>query len=142
MSLASMNSSTAGSVSTAGSELTVGSVDISTPDTYMIIITTCIFSLIILIGIIGNVSVIWIICNYSELRKSVMNIYIFNMALADLMLNLSGLPEVVQFIMDDGWLLGDLACKLLRYSMVTSLYVSILSLLAVTVERYVSSVLT
>jgi len=57
------------------------------------------------------------------------------MAIADLILNLLGLPEVVQMALNRGWLLGEPACKAMRYIMVCSLYVSILSLLAVSVER-------
>lgn len=123
---------TSANSTTVGAEETFGQHNI-----YIIVTASIMFISIIMTGVVGNFSVIWVICNYNELRKSVMNIYIFNMALADLMLNLLGIPDVVQFIMDRGWILGEAPCKILRYCMVNSLYVSILSLLAVTVERYV-----
>ena len=102
---------------------------------YQIIPVSTILVAIITVGVVGNISVLWVICTYSELRKSVMNIYIFNMALADLVMNLTNIPDAVQFMMNRGWIFGEASCKILRYCMVNSLYVSILSLLAVTVER-------
>ena len=97
---------------------------------------TVIYSVILVIGCIGNISVIWVTIRYCPgVRTSGMNIYIMNMAVADLMLTLSAVPDVAQFLIDDGWLLGTAACKILRYIMVMSLYVSILSLLTVTMER-------
>lgn len=102
---------------------------------YVLILASVSYAAIILLGIIGNSSVIWVTCRYREIRNTAMNIYILNMAIADLTLNVFGAPEVVQFLLNKGWLLGDVACRVNRYCMVTSLYVSILSLLAVTIER-------
>lgn len=102
---------------------------------HVLLIFTVIYTMVLIVGCIGNLSVIWVICSYSQMRKSVMNIYILNMAIADLTLNLCGAPEIVQFLLAEGWTLGYGLCKGFRYIMVTSLYVSILSLLAVSIER-------
>lgn len=102
---------------------------------YLLAIASSFYLTIISIGVIGNANVIWVVCKYSSMRKSVMNIYIMNMSVADLTLSICGVPDVIQFFMDSGWVLGPALCKILRYSMVTCLYVSILCLLVITIER-------
>lgn len=102
---------------------------------YVLIIATTFYSILIAVGCIGNISVIWVICNHHGMKNSYMNIYILNMSIADLTLNLSGIPDVVQLLRDMGWTIGMVACKGFRYIMVTSLYVSILCLLAISIER-------
>ena len=66
---------------------------------------------------------------------SVTNLLIMNLALADFLIMLFGVPEIIQFIVNRGWLLGLALCKFQRYVLVVSLYCSILTLVAVCVER-------
>jgi len=102
---------------------------------YHILLASLLSIAIILVGIVGNFSVIWVICRCRTMRASVMNLYILNMAIADFTLNMFGIPEIIQFMLDKGWVLGEGACKVSRLIVVSSLYLSVLSLLAVTIER-------
>lgn len=90
-----------------------------------------------LLGLLGNVLVIFVILHEAKMRRSATNLLILNMAVADANIMLLGLPEIAQFVSGSGWVLGLGACKALRFHMVTCLYVSVLSLTAVCVERYV-----
>lgn len=119
----------------SGNESVSDDVKYDENSTEAIVTATIFFSLILSVGIIGNASVIWVICVYRSMRQAVMNLYILNMAVADLMLNILGVADVIQFALDDGWILGQAACKGMRFVMVCSLYVSILSLMAVALER-------
>ena len=100
-----------------------------------IITLSILFSLIGFVGILGNTLVIYVVLTSKKMRRSVTNLFILNLALADLLIMLIGVPEIVQFILNRGWLLGEFFCKSNRYVLVCSLYVSIMSLLAVCVER-------
>jgi len=51
---------------------------------------------------------------------------------------LFGVPEIVQFIINRGWLLGLTPCKAQRFILVSSLYSSIWTLMAVCIERSLS----
>ena len=93
------------------------------------------FSIIVLIGICGNIIVIYSILSDRNMRSSVTNCFILNLAVADLIILLLGVPEMVQFILNRGWLLGKVLCKVNRYILVTSLYASISTLMGVCIER-------
>ncbi|GAB1606051.1 neuropeptide receptor 15-like [Argonauta hians] len=102
-----------------------------------IIVTSLMFFTIGVTGLFGNILVIYAVISDRKMRSSVTNLLITNLALADLSTLISGVPDIVLFILNRGWLLGEIPCKLHRFAMVTSLYVSVLSLSAVCVERYI-----
>ena len=87
------------------------------------------------IGLVGNLLVIYIILSDKKMRRSVTNLFIMNLALADLLIMLFGIPEIVMFMLNRGWLLGLAMCKFQRYVLTVSVYVSIMTLVAVCVER-------
>ena len=90
------------------------------------------------IGILGNVAVI--ICTVSDKKEKTTTSYlIVNLALADLLVCLTFYPIwIVEFIQT---ILGidsdqDLFCKMSRSSMFALIFVSVATLLAITVDRY------
>ncbi|KAK6180249.1 hypothetical protein SNE40_012438 [Patella caerulea] len=98
------------------------------------------FSAIVLVGIVGNGLVIFVILADRKMRQSVTNIFIMNLAIADFFIMAFGIPELVQFIMNRGWILGGGLCKFNRFTLVVSLYASVMSLVSVCVERFVAIV--
>lgn len=93
------------------------------------------FVLIGAVGIVGNSLVMVAVLSERKMRTSVTNLLITNLALADLLIMLLGIPEIVQFMLNRGWLLPSVWCKLNRYALVISLYASVLILVAVSIER-------
>ncbi|ELT96403.1 hypothetical protein CAPTEDRAFT_94759 [Capitella teleta] len=69
------------------------------------------------------------------MRRSATNLFIMNLAVSDFVILAIGVPDIVQFMLNRGWVLGVIACKMHRYIMVASLYASIMTLTAVCVER-------
>lgn len=102
---------------------------------HVIIAMSILFFVIGAAGVFGNVLVIYSVLSDRKMRSSVTNLLITNLALADLFIMIFGVPEIVQFIINRGWLLGEIPCKLNRYVLVSSLYVSVLTLSAVCIER-------
>ena len=94
------------------------------------------FFIICFMGIFGNCLVILVVLFNKKMRKSETNLFIVNIAIADLLIMLFGVPEIAQFVSNKGWLLGSIACKVNRCILVTSLYSSILTMLGVSIERY------
>ncbi|GFO24536.1 neuropeptide receptor 15-like [Plakobranchus ocellatus] len=72
--------------------------------------------------------------------RSMTNMLILNLAVADSLIMLFGLPEIVLFMMNDGWRLGLVLCKVDRTVLVAALYSSVLTLVAVCIERYIAIV--
>ena len=97
-----------------------------------------IYSPILLVGVLGNMLVAYIIISDKKMRANVTNIFILNLAAADFWLLLVAVQEIVRdAIYQENWSLGMLACKVLRSSMILCLYVSVLTLTAVCIERWV-----
>lgn len=87
------------------------------------------------VGVVGNLAVIYAVLMDVKMRMSMTNILIVNLAFSDLFILLFGVPEIVQFMINRGWLLGSLWCRLERGVLVASLYVSVMTLVALCVER-------
>ena len=110
--------------------LSIGATDENT-----IIYLSIIFFIIGVVGISGNMLVVFaVVCN-RKMRGSMTNLLITNLACADLMIMILGVPEIIQFMMNKGWTFDNLTCRLNRYILVTSLYASVLTLLSLCVER-------
>ncbi|KAK3607914.1 hypothetical protein CHS0354_036740 [Potamilus streckersoni] len=106
----------------------------------IVIILSILFFFIGAVGLLGNFLVIIVVLLDRKMRQSVTNIFIMNLAVADFFIMLFGIPEIVQFMMNRGWLLGTVVCKINRFVLVVALYVSILSLVSVCIERFVAIV--
>ncbi|WAQ99783.1 NPR15-like protein [Mya arenaria] len=101
---------------------------------------SCLFFSIGIVGIIGNTLVVYVVFSDVKMRQSNTNILIVNLALADLSILLFGVPEIAQYMLNRGWLLGPSMCKIQRTVLVTALYSSVMTLMAVCVERYIAIV--
>ena len=100
-----------------------------------IIPISIIFGIVGTVGIVGNTLVVFIVLCDAKMRMSMTNILIVNLAVSDLCILLIGIPEIVQFMLNKGWLLGLEMCKAQRSVLVAALYTSVMTLLALCVER-------
>ena len=100
-----------------------------------IVLCSCLFFIIGLVGVSGNLLVIVAVLCSKKMRTSMTNLLITNLAAADLVIMLFGIPEIVLFMQNTGWTLNVITCKVNRYILVSALYGSILTLLALSVER-------
>ena len=94
-------------------------------------------SFILAIGIIGNLLVIIVILTSSVLRSST-NLFLLNLSVADLLVLATCTPtwmvEIV--IRHDAWIMGKAMCYLVTFVENSVSHTSILTILAITVERY------
>uniref|UniRef100_A0A8C3KI66 G-protein coupled receptors family 1 profile domain-containing protein n=1 Tax=Calidris pygmaea TaxID=425635 RepID=A0A8C3KI66_9CHAR len=93
------------------------------------------YSLIILLGFIGNSLVIYIIVKYKTMR-TVTNFFIANLALADLMVDTLCLPFTLVYTLLDEWKFGAVLCHLVPYAQALSVHVSTLTLTVIALDRY------
>ncbi|XP_028816159.1 neuropeptide Y receptor Y7 [Denticeps clupeoides] len=119
--------------STASSRPTFGE-DITKHRTVQIMLITA-YSLIILLGLLGNALVIYMIVLYRNMR-TVTNYFIANLALADLMVDTMCLPFTLAYTLLDEWKFGAVLCHMLPYAQALSVHVSILTLTVIALERY------
>ncbi|XP_077060966.1 neuropeptide Y receptor type 2-like [Siphateles boraxobius] len=93
------------------------------------------YSLIILLGLVGNTLVIYMIVLYRNMR-TVTNYFIANLALADLMVDSVCLPFTLVYTLLDEWKFGAVMCHMVPYGQALSVHVSVLTLTVIAVERY------
>ncbi|XP_060068833.1 neuropeptide receptor 15-like [Ylistrum balloti] len=96
------------------------------------------FFIVGLTGIVGNALVIYVILADKKMRQSMTNMLIINLAIADGIVLVFGIPEIVQFMLNRGWILGEVMCRLERTLLVVGLYVSVMTLVSLCIERYIA----
>ncbi|XP_048343137.1 neuropeptide Y receptor type 2-like [Sphaerodactylus townsendi] len=99
------------------------------------IILIAAYSLIILLGFIGNSLVIYMIVRYKTMR-TVTNFFIANLALADLMVDTLCLPFTLAYTLLDEWKFGAALCHLVSYAQALSVHVSTFTLTVIALDRY------
>ncbi|ODM94198.1 Thyrotropin-releasing hormone receptor [Orchesella cincta] len=103
------------------------------------IVGTVIQGLIFLIGIVGNVIVIYVVAKLPSMWSPT-NCYLVSLAVADCIVLIAAVPqEVVSYYLVGGtWIWGDLGCIHLVFFQNLGINASSLSVTAFTVERYIA----
>ncbi|XP_061089139.1 delta-type opioid receptor-like [Conger conger] len=100
------------------------------------ILITALYSVVCVVGLIGNVLVMYVIIRYTKM-KTATNIYIFNLALADALAT-STLPfQSVNYLMGT-WPFGDVLCKMVMSIDYYNMFTSIFTLTTMSVDRYIA----
>ncbi|OQR71898.1 neuropeptide Y receptor type 5-like [Tropilaelaps mercedesae] len=94
-----------------------------------------VYTIICVVGLSGNLLVCWVVFRNRHMQ-TVTNIFITNLGLADILLcALAGPVTAVEYILED-WVFGQLLCHLLPYSLGVSVYLSVLTLMSIAIDRY------
>jgi len=103
------------------------------------VIVPILFGVITFVGVIGNCLVIYVILSKERMR-TVTNLLLLNLAAADLLFVLF-IPSVTAYQFATlRWPFGDAACKLMHYIVNVSAYVTVYTLVLVTILRYMTIV--
>lgn len=107
-------------------------------DLSLVIPMTIAYGIILLAGLIGNITVCMIIIRNREMH-TITNYYLFNLAIADLLYLLFGLPfEIHMFWHQYPWPFDASFCKVRSLFSDACSYASVLTIVAFTVERYLA----
>ena len=99
-------------------------------------IVSAVYALICISGIIGNSCVIVVIARYAK-TKTVTNLYIANLAVADLCF-LVGLPVIMTTSILERWVFGAVICRLFFVSTSINWFASVFVLTVMSVDRYLA----
>lgn len=105
-------------------------------------VLTILFLILEIVGIIGNVFVIISVRVDSRMKRSLTNRLIVHVGCCDLLILLLNIPDLIQFVssINGNWMLNELSCKLIRSLLVFVQYCSVLTMCAVTIERFIGIV--
>ncbi|XP_007507513.1 cysteinyl leukotriene receptor 1 [Monodelphis domestica] len=112
---------------------------LSTIDDFRNQVYSTVYSMISVIGFFGNGFVLYVLIRTSH-EKSAFQVYMVNLAVADL-LCVCTLPfRVVYYVHRGNWFLGDFLCRLSTYALYVNLYCSIFFMTAMSFFRCVAIV--
>lgn len=106
-----------------------------TAETYGAYAVLIVAGLILSVGLIGNVSLMCIVCHNYYMR-SISNSLLANLALWDFVVVFFCLPLVVFHELTKDWLLGEFSCRIIPYLEVASLGVTTFTLCALCIDRF------
>ncbi|XP_045473566.1 growth hormone secretagogue receptor type 1 isoform X2 [Harmonia axyridis] len=120
-----------------GTNLTFTSFKTPVFPTYLRVISMVFCIIIMCLGVIGNVMVPIVIFKTKDMRNST-NIFLVNLAVADLMVLLVCTPTVLVEVNSalETWVLGKEMCKAVPFVELTVAHASVLTILAISFERY------
>ncbi|XP_078034934.1 pyrokinin-1 receptor isoform X2 [Augochlora pura] len=105
---------------------------------YIVLPITVIYTVIFFTGLIGNVSTCVVIARNKSMHTAT-NYYLFSLAVSDLLLLLSGLPQEIYYIWSRfPYVFGEAFCIIQGFAAETSANATVLTITAFTVERYVA----
>ncbi|XP_052781548.1 pyrokinin-1 receptor-like [Mya arenaria] len=107
----------------------------STP-MYIMISATVLYSVIFLVGVLGNLLVVLVI-TCSRRMKTAVNVYLVNLCVADLLVIIICMPTaLVDLFAKEVWYFGPVLCKLVPFIEYSVANASILTIFAISIERY------
>ncbi|XP_055026947.2 substance-K receptor [Misgurnus anguillicaudatus] len=95
------------------------------------------YTLIVIVSVVGNVTVIWIILAHKRMR-TVTNFFIVNLAFSDA--SMATFNTVFNFVyaLHNDWYFGLGYCKFQNFFPITAMFSSIYSMAAIAVDRYMA----
>ncbi|XP_066905288.1 pyrokinin-1 receptor, partial [Halyomorpha halys] len=105
---------------------------------YLVVPMTVLYSLIFVTGLVGNISTCIVIYRNRSMQTTT-NLYLFSMAVSDLLLLTSGLPQEVYILWSKyPYIFGEVCCFLQGLISEASSNATVLTITAFTVERYIA----
>jgi len=93
-----------------------------------------VFSIIILVGLLGNLLVIGVTLSRHKMWTTV-NLLLLNLAVTDIIFVVVCVPFMAYHYAADNWLVGDSVCKLSQFVLYVTVYVTVYTLVAIAVIR-------
>jgi len=99
------------------------------------------YGIVTVLGVIGNSLVIYVIVSKERMR-TVTNFLLLNLAIADLSFVVVIPPSTAYVFAANRWPFGDVACRLMHYLVNVTAYVTVYTLVLISVIRYMTIVHT
>ncbi|XP_076346394.1 QRFP-like peptide receptor [Tachypleus tridentatus] len=97
--------------------------------------TSIVYGLTLIIGLTGNILITYTVVHFRHMR-TISNIFLVSLASADLLLIIFCVPVMYAKLFSYSWTFGEFCCKFVCYIQNVSSICSVLTLTAMSVERY------
>ncbi|XP_037113495.1 galanin receptor 2b isoform X2 [Syngnathus acus] len=102
------------------------------------VIVSVVFSLIFLLGTVGNSLVLAVLLRSGQVGYNTTNLFILNLSMADFFFIIFCVPFQATIYSLDGWVFGSFMCKAVHFFINLTMYASSFTLAAVSVDRYLA----
>jgi len=104
--------------------------------TWLVAVFGLLYAAVFVLGLSGNLTVIYVVTTRRRVRTSCRNVLIGNLAAADVMLCLLAVPITPLSGLLRTWPFGEALCHAVPMALGVGVYVSTLTVLAIAVDRY------
>lgn len=105
------------------------------------VVVSLLFSVIFLVGTVGNSLVLAVLFRNGQMNTKTTNLFILNLGLADLCFIVFCVPFQATIYTLDEWVFGPVVCKVVHFIIFLTMYASIFTLTAVSLDRCVLYIL-
>ncbi|XP_043945239.1 galanin receptor 2b-like [Protopterus annectens] len=102
------------------------------------VIVSVVFSLIFLLGTVGNSLVLAVLLRNGQMGHNTTNLFILNLSVADFFFIIFCVPFQATIYSLEGWFFGSFMCKVVHFFIYLTMYASSFTLAAVSVDRYLA----
>lgn len=103
------------------------------------LIVPVLFGIIFVLGLFGNALVVLVVASNQQMRNTT-NILIINLAMADLLFIIFCVPFTAADYVMRYWPFGEIWCKTVQYLIIVTAYVSVYTLVIMSVDRFLAVV--
>ncbi|XP_071764028.1 galanin receptor 2a [Centroberyx gerrardi] len=102
------------------------------------VVISLVYSIIFLVGTVGNSLVLAVLFRNGQMNTKTTNLFILNLAIADLCFIVFCVPFQATIYTMDEWVFGPVVCKVVHFIIFLTMYASIFTLAAVSLDRYLA----
>ncbi|XP_076289496.1 trapped in endoderm 1 [Lasioglossum baleicum] len=89
------------------------------------------------VGVAGNLVTVIALLKYTRLRRHATTAFVISLSISDLIFSAVNLPLTASRFLREAWVLGETLCKIFPLLFYGNVAVSLLSMVAITVNRYI-----
>ncbi|XP_034171784.2 trapped in endoderm 1 [Osmia lignaria lignaria] len=104
------------------------------PVTIAAAVCAIIFSIV---GVAGNLVTVIALLKYTRLRRHATTAFVISLSISDLIFSAVNLPLTASRYLNEAWVLGETLCKIFPLFFYGNVAVSLLSMVAITINRYI-----
>lgn len=106
------------------------------PPGSFVLAITILYSILIVTSLISNPLLIYVLLVRRKRQIKLIDIFVSNLSLSDLFLTIFNIPLSLIIYFSDEWPFGSLLCQVATYSTSCSIYVNILTMTYISIDRY------
>ncbi|XP_076677059.1 trapped in endoderm 1 [Andrena cerasifolii] len=90
-----------------------------------------------IVGVAGNLVTVIALLKYTRLRRHATTAFVISLSISDLIFSAVNLPLTASRYFNEAWVLGETLCKIFPLFFYGNVAVSLLSMVAITINRYI-----